>query len=88
MELLEKLPDQILSWQLKGQGLENLGTKGRPDSVPFPSFTEENIIVRIDAVGLCFSDIKLITAGSGHPRMVIVTVFTWPLYPSRKPNAN
>jgi L-sorbose 1-phosphate reductase len=69
MELLEKLPERILSWQLKGQGLENLGTKGRPDTVAFPAYTEENIIVRIDAVGLCFSDIKLISAGSAHPRI-------------------
>jgi L-sorbose 1-phosphate reductase len=69
MELLEKLPDQILSWQLKGAGLDNFGTGGRPDLVPFPRYGEENIIVRVDACGLCFSDIKLITAGSSHPRI-------------------
>jgi threonine dehydrogenase-like Zn-dependent dehydrogenase len=69
MELLETLPGEILSWQLKGSGLENLGTKGRPDTIPFPPYTEENLIARIDAVGLCFSDIKLIGAGSGHPRI-------------------
>ncbi len=69
MELLGTLPPQILSWQLKGQGLENLGTKGRPDTVPFPAYGEENIIVRVDAVGLCFSDIKLISSGSAHPRI-------------------
>ena len=69
MELLEALPGEILSWQLKGPGLESLGTKGRPDMVPFPPYTEENLIARIDAVGLCFSDIKLIGAGSAHPRI-------------------
>lgn len=69
MELLAPLPQQILSWRLKGQGLENLGTRGRPDTVPFPDWTEENIIVRVDAVGLCFSDIKLISSGSAHPRI-------------------
>jgi threonine dehydrogenase-like Zn-dependent dehydrogenase len=69
MQLLEKLPERILSWQLKGQGLESIGTKGRPDTVPFPSYSENNLIVRIDAVGLCFSDIKLISAGSSHPRI-------------------
>ena len=69
MELLENLPPRILSWQLKGQGLDNLGTKGRPDTVPFPSYGEDTIIVRIDAVGLCFSDIKLISSGSAHPRI-------------------
>lgn len=69
MQLLEELPQQILSWQLKGQGLDKIGTKGRPDTVPFPSYGEENLIARIDAVGLCFSDIKLISAGSSHPRI-------------------
>ena len=69
MELLEDLPQEILSWQLKGTGLDNLGTKGRPDTVPFPRYTEDDLIARIDAVGLCFSDIKLISAGSTHPRI-------------------
>ncbi|HTP59165.1 MAG TPA: alcohol dehydrogenase catalytic domain-containing protein, partial [Spirochaetia bacterium] len=69
MELLENLPQEILSWQLKGSGLDNLGAKGRPDTVPFPKYSEENLIARIDAVGLCFSDIKLLTAGSSHPRI-------------------
>ena len=69
MQLLDKLPERILSWQLKGQGLESIGTKGRPDTVPFPSYGEDNLIARIDAVGLCFSDIKLISAGSSHPRI-------------------
>jgi len=69
MELLGNLPPEILSWQLKGPGLDNLGAKGRPDTVPFPKYTEENLIARVDAVGLCFSDIKLLTAGSSHPRI-------------------
>ncbi len=69
MELLEDLPQEILSWQLKGSGLDNLGVKGRPDTVPFPKYTEDNLIARIDAVGLCFSDIKLLTSGSSHPRI-------------------
>ncbi len=69
MEFLEDLPQEILSWQLKGTGLDNLGTKGRPDTVPFPAYTEDDLIARIDAVGLCFSDIKLISAGSTHPRI-------------------
>jgi threonine dehydrogenase-like Zn-dependent dehydrogenase len=69
MKFLEDLPQEILSWQLKGSGLENLGSKGRPDTVPFPRYNEDNLVARIDAVGLCFSDIKLLTAGSTHPRI-------------------
>jgi threonine dehydrogenase-like Zn-dependent dehydrogenase len=69
MEFLEDLPREILSWQLKGAGLESIGTRGRPDTVPFPSYTEDDLIARVDAVGLCFSDVKLISAGSSHPRI-------------------
>ena len=69
MELLEQLPREILSWQLKGTGLDSFGTRGRPDTVPFPSYTEDNLIARVDAVGLCYSDIKLISAGPSHPRI-------------------
>ncbi len=37
--------------------------------MPFPSYTEDNLVARVDAVGLCFSDIKLISAGNTHPRI-------------------
>jgi threonine dehydrogenase-like Zn-dependent dehydrogenase len=69
MQFLEDLPQEILSWQLKGSGLENIGTKGRPDTVPFPRYTEDTLVARVDAVGLCFSDIKLLSAGNTHPRI-------------------
>ncbi len=69
MKLLEPLPNTMLSWRLKGPGLENFGTKGRPDLVPFPAYSEDNLIARVDACGLCFSDIKLITSGNAHPRI-------------------
>ncbi len=69
MELLHPLPETMLSWRLKGTGLANLGTDGRPDRVAFPRWTEENLIARVDACGLCFSDVKLINAGNTHPRI-------------------
>lgn len=69
MQFLEDLPQEILSWQLKGSGLESIGTKGRPDTVPFPRYTEDTLVARVDAVGLCFSDVKLISAGNTHPRI-------------------
>lgn len=59
----------MLSWRLRGAGLPSFGTKGRPDLVPFPAYTEEDLIARVDACGLCFSDIKLISQGAGHPRI-------------------
>lgn len=69
MQFLYPMPATMLSWRLKGTGLANLGTDGKPDTVPFPRWTEDDLIARVDACGLCFSDIKLIGAGSTHPRI-------------------
>ena len=86
MQFLEDLPKEILSWQLKGTGLDNLGTKGRPDTVPFPRYNEDNLIARIDAVGLCFSDLKLLKQFSGHARKSPITAAIDPNVLSEMPN--
>ncbi len=69
MQFLHPMPATMLSWRLKGTGLANLGTDGKPDTVPFPRYTEDDLVARVDACGLCFSDIKLIGAGNQHPRI-------------------
>lgn len=56
-----------MSWPLYGQGLENLGKKGRPVELTLPQIRDDQLLVRVDSVGLCFSDIKLITQGNQHP---------------------
>ncbi|HHT89936.1 MAG: alcohol dehydrogenase catalytic domain-containing protein [Bacillota bacterium] len=58
-----------MSWPLYGQGLENLGKKGRPVELTLPQIRDDQLLVRVDSVGLCFSDIKLITQGNQHPRI-------------------
>jgi threonine dehydrogenase-like Zn-dependent dehydrogenase len=63
------LPAHMLAWQLYGAGLENLGKNSQPVSIPVPTPADDAILVRVDAVGLCFSDVKLIRAGSSHPRI-------------------
>ncbi len=69
MQFLYPMPSTMLSWRLKGTGLTNLGTDGKPDTVAFPRYTDDDLVARVDACGLCFSDIKLIGAGSAHPRI-------------------
>ncbi|NOY07990.1 MAG: alcohol dehydrogenase catalytic domain-containing protein [Spirochaetes bacterium] len=69
MKICEKLPDKILIWKLKGRGLENFGNSGQPDTIPFPEYSEDDLIAKVDAVGICFSDVKLIKAGDEHPRI-------------------
>ena len=56
-------------WPLFGAGLENLGVDGHPIDVPMPQFGPDELLVRHDACGLCFSDTKVINLGQGHPRI-------------------
>ncbi|MDH7484746.1 MAG: zinc-binding dehydrogenase [Anaerolineae bacterium] len=54
---------------LYGQGFESLGRDGQPVQAPVPDFGPDELLVRHDAVGLCYSDVKVIRAGEGHPRL-------------------
>jgi threonine dehydrogenase-like Zn-dependent dehydrogenase len=63
------IPDQMLRWELYGAGIENLGRDDAPllSAVPRPGPGE--LLVRVDACGICFSDIKIINLGERHPRL-------------------
>lgn len=63
------LPDTYLRWHLYGTGLENLGDDGKPARVPMPEIGPDELLIRHDACGLCFSDIKVIKLGEEHPRI-------------------
>jgi L-sorbose 1-phosphate reductase len=63
------LPEKNLLWPLYGAGLENLGQDGQPIAVPFPTYGPDEMLIRHDACGLCFSDIKVIAQGPNHPRV-------------------
>ena len=56
-------------WPLYGAGLENFGQDGKPIETPMPQYGPDQLLVRHDACGLCFSDIKVIKQGQGHPRI-------------------
>jgi threonine dehydrogenase-like Zn-dependent dehydrogenase len=56
-------------WPLYGAGLENLGRDGQPIDVPMPTCGPDELLIRHDAIGLCFSDIKVIKQGPNHPRI-------------------
>ena len=56
-------------WPLYGAGLENLGQDGKPIDVPMPVCGPDELFIRHDAIGLCFSDIKVIKQGPNHPRI-------------------
>ena len=63
------LPATYKLWPLYGAGLENLGKTGRPVEVPAPSYGPDELLIRHDACGLCFSDTKVIAQGQNHPRV-------------------
>jgi threonine dehydrogenase-like Zn-dependent dehydrogenase len=65
----QPVPKKMLRWHLYGAGLENLGKAGQPEEVAVPEYGPDELLVRQDACGLCFSDTKVIALGPGHPRM-------------------
>lgn len=56
-------------WPLYGAGLENLGKDGKTIDIGRPEYGPDELLVRHDACGICFSDIKVINAGEQHPRI-------------------
>src|SRR5512134_616227 len=63
------LPAAYQLWPLYGAGLENMGRNGHPIDVPLPDYGPDELLIRHDACGLCFSEIKVITQGQSHPRI-------------------
>ena len=67
---MSTIPEKMLAWPLFGTGFEAFGKDDKPCVVPVPEIKEDELLVRIDAIGLCFSDVKLIRAGESHPRVI------------------
>lgn len=63
------LPESYQRWHLYGAGLENVGKEGEPETVPLQMPGPDEILVRHDACGICYSDIKIINLGGEHPRL-------------------
>ncbi|MBC8142569.1 MAG: alcohol dehydrogenase catalytic domain-containing protein [Armatimonadetes bacterium] len=63
-------PSKTKRWHLYGAGLENVGRNGAPETVPLPEPGDREIVVRHDAVGICYSDIKIVNLGGDHPRLI------------------
>ena len=65
----EQVPELTWAWQMYGAGVENIGRDGRPEQVPVGEPGPDQLLVRVDAVGMCFSDVKLIKQGGAHPKL-------------------
>jgi threonine dehydrogenase-like Zn-dependent dehydrogenase len=78
------IPKTMLAWPLFGTGMEHLGRDNQACTVPVPEIGADELLVRIDAIGLCFSDVKLIRAGEAHPRVISKDLATDPVIPGHE----
>lgn len=62
-------PAENVVWHLYGVGLETLGRDKTPESKALPQPGPDELLARVDAAGLCFSDTKIIKLGGDHPRL-------------------
>ncbi len=63
------LPKEYYAWLVYGSGLENIGKDGKPVLLPLREPSDNEILLRIDALGICLSDIKIVNLGGNHPRL-------------------
>lgn len=63
------LPGAYEAWQLHGAGFEHIGTDGKPETLALRPPADNEVMLRVDALGLCLSDIKIIKQGGAHARL-------------------
>ena len=68
--VVDPLPATYKLWPLYGAGLENMGREGEPVETSMLVYGPDDLLVRHDACGLCFSDVKVIAQGQNHPRIL------------------
>lgn len=78
------LPAENVAWQLYGAGLESFGRDGSPATLPMPEYGADELLARVDAIGVCFSDVKLINQGSTHPRITGRDLVADPVVPGHE----
>jgi threonine dehydrogenase-like Zn-dependent dehydrogenase len=77
------VPATYLAWRMREAGVENFGKDG-PDELPLPKPKPDEVLVRVDAIGVCFSDVKLITQGAAHPRITGRDLLNDPVVPGHE----
>ena len=68
-KLKYNIPDKSWTWNLYGAGLESLGRGGEPEPFSVPEPNDDQLLVRIDTVSVCFSDVKILKQGGSHPKL-------------------
>jgi threonine dehydrogenase-like Zn-dependent dehydrogenase len=82
--VFDPLPSTHWAWPLYGKGLDNLGRDGQPVRRPLPDYGSDELLIRHDAVGLCYTDVKEIRLGPEHPRLVGRDLASHPIVPGHE----
>ena len=73
-----------ITWPLYGAGLVKLGKNGKPVVNTLREYKPNELLIRHDAVGLCFTDVKEITYGDQHPRLIGRNLAKNPIIPGHE----
>jgi hypothetical protein len=49
----DAIPAVMQAWQVYGAGIENVGREGKPEAIPVPEPGPDQLLLRVDANGLC-----------------------------------
>lgn len=78
------IPERQLAWPLFGTGIEFLGKEGKPIEQAVPRFGADELLMRVDAVSMCFTDVKEIMQGENHPRLIGRNLVEDPIIPGHE----
>jgi threonine dehydrogenase-like Zn-dependent dehydrogenase len=62
-------PECHYAWNLYGAGYDHLGWEGAPEKVKTPRPGPDQILARMDSIGICYSDVKLLNQGNTHAKI-------------------
>ncbi len=54
-------------WRYRGGGLDGLGNDGSAERAPRPNCPPDGLVARVDALGICASDAKMVVMGRDYP---------------------
>lgn len=63
----QPIPRTMRSWYLSGRGMDNFGGGDQPISEAVPPISADELLARVDAIGICASDAKMIRLGDQYP---------------------
>jgi len=80
----QEIPAAMKAWQVFGAGLENFGRGEQPVEIEVPQPSSRELLARVDAASLCFSDVKVLRLGGRHPRLYGRDLAAEPIVPGHE----